>query len=58
MAQKALAMLREWRDERKMSFQKIADKMNELKIKPSRAKKWYASTVRAVLESRMASEVA
>jgi site-specific DNA recombinase len=40
------------------SFQKIADKMNELKIKPSRAKKWYASSVKSVLENRMASEVA
>lgn len=41
-----------------ISFKKVADKMNELKVRPSRAKKWYASSVKAVLESRMQGEVA
>src|SRR5207253_2412213 len=40
------------------SYQKIADRLNDLKVKPSRGKKWYGSSVRAVLESRMQGEVA
>jgi site-specific DNA recombinase len=55
--QRALGIMRGMRTTG-YSFQKIADKLNELKVKPSRGKKWYASSVKAVLESRIASEVA
>lgn len=56
-AQKALALMRVWRKDKK-SFQAIADELNRRSIKPSRGKAWYASSVKAVLESRMQGEVA
>jgi len=55
--QRALGIMRGMRTAG-YSFQKIADKMNELRVKPSRGKKWYASSIKAVLESRMQGEVA
>ena len=55
--QRALGIMRGMRTSG-YSFQKIADKMNELRVRPSRGKKWYASSVKAVLESRMQGEVA
>lgn len=55
--QRALSLMRGMRTVGE-SFQKIADKMNELQVKPSRGKKWYASSIKAVLESRMQGEVA
>jgi hypothetical protein len=38
------------------SYQSIADELNKREIKPSRAEKWNASSVKAVLDSRMQSE--
>jgi site-specific DNA recombinase len=38
------------------TFQAIADKLNRLEVKPPRGKAWYPSSVRNVLESRMAQE--
>lgn len=55
--QRALGIMRGMRTAG-YSLQKIADKMNELRVKPSRGKKWYASSIKAVLESRMQGEVA
>jgi hypothetical protein len=53
---KAILLMRSMRVNR-MSYQSIADELNKREIKPSRAEKWYASSVKAVLESRMQSEV-
>lgn len=55
-AQKALLVMKSMRIQ-KRSYQTIADELNKREIKPSRAEKWYASSVKAVLESRMQSEV-
>jgi DNA invertase Pin-like site-specific DNA recombinase len=38
------------------TFQASADKFNHLEVKPPRGKAWYPSSVRNVLESRMAHE--
>lgn len=56
-AQKAILLMRSMRVNR-MSYQSIAAELNKREIKPSRAEKWYASSVKAVLESRMQREVA
>jgi hypothetical protein len=56
MAQRALLVMKSMRVQR-MSYQSIADELNKREIKPSRAEKWYASSVKAVLVSRMQTEV-
>ena len=55
-AQKMLTLMRDWRKDKKSLA--IADELNRRGVKPSRGKAWYASSVKAVLESRMQEEVA
>jgi hypothetical protein len=40
-----------------VSVQCLTGELNRLETKPSRAENWYASSVKAVLDSRMQSEV-
>src|ERR1700687_4685087 len=56
-AQRTLSVMKSMRIQKK-SYQGIADELNRKEIKPSRSKKWYVSSVKAVLGSRIQSEVA